>query len=391
MGAGPSGSTAAYLLAKAGWSVAVVEKSVFPRRKVCGEYLSPTNFPLFHHLDFADLFFQNAGPEIQRVGLFADSLILDSKMPRLKNASEEWGRALRREVLDTLLLTQAVKAGVKVYQPWSVVEISKTEETFVSRIKSKENQETSEIESRIVISAHGSWEIGSLPTQSKRLPSEPSDLIGLKAHFRDTSLAPDLMPMVIFPGGYGGMVTCDNGYVSISCCIRRDYLQLIRNKFSHQSVGEAVEEHIFDSCDGVKNSLLPGRRIGEWLTAGVIRPGVRERNISGIFLVGNAAGESHPIIAEGISMGIQSSWLLVKCLIKRKPAHLTELELKEIYREYDELWLKTFKPRITAADLFAKLAMSKISQKMMSPVMRVFPSILTLGARLSGKVNRIEI
>lgn len=391
IGAGPSGSTIAYLLAKAGWSVAIVEKSEFPRRKVCGEYLSPTNFPLFDQLDFADLFFQNTGPEIQRVGLFANSLNLYSKMPRLKNASDEWGRALRREVLDTMLLTQASKIGAKVFQPSAVIELSKSNDIFISRIKSKTTQEIDEIESRLVISAHGSWEIGSLPTQAKRFPASPTDLIGLKAHFRNARLDPDLMPMIIFPGGYGGMVTCDAGYVSISCCIRQDYLKQIREKYSGQNIGETVEQHIFDTCEGVNNCLSVGNRSGEWLTAGVIRPGIRSRNMSGIFLVGNAAGESHPIIAEGISMAIQSSWLLAQCLIKRKPAYLNDSVLKEIYAEYDKLWLKTFRKRILAADLFARLAMSNISQKLMSPFMKTFPSILTFGARLSGKVNRIEI
>ena len=33
MGAGPAGSTAAILLARAGWSVALIEKQAFPRRK----------------------------------------------------------------------------------------------------------------------------------------------------------------------------------------------------------------------------------------------------------------------------------------------------------------------------------------------------------------------
>ena len=37
VGAGPAGSAAAFLLARAGWSVALIEKEVFPRRKVCGE------------------------------------------------------------------------------------------------------------------------------------------------------------------------------------------------------------------------------------------------------------------------------------------------------------------------------------------------------------------
>ena len=36
IGAGVAGSTAAILLARAGWSVALVEKQHFPRRKVCG-------------------------------------------------------------------------------------------------------------------------------------------------------------------------------------------------------------------------------------------------------------------------------------------------------------------------------------------------------------------
>ena len=36
IGAGPAGSSAAILLARAGWSVALIEKQRFPRRKVCG-------------------------------------------------------------------------------------------------------------------------------------------------------------------------------------------------------------------------------------------------------------------------------------------------------------------------------------------------------------------
>ena len=63
IGGGPAGGTAALLLARAGWSVAVLEKSTFPRQKVCGEFLSATNLPLLRHLGIAEPFLALAGPE----------------------------------------------------------------------------------------------------------------------------------------------------------------------------------------------------------------------------------------------------------------------------------------------------------------------------------------
>ncbi|TGR90508.1 monooxygenase, partial [Mesorhizobium sp. M2E.F.Ca.ET.209.01.1.1] len=82
---------------------------------------------------------------------------------------------------------------------------------------------------QVVIAAHGSWGQGRLPTNLQK-SSAASDLFGFKAHFRGASLARDLMPLLVFPGGYGGMVWADQDRISLSCCIRRDVLTRLRKE-----------------------------------------------------------------------------------------------------------------------------------------------------------------
>jgi len=65
IGAGPAGCAAAILLARAGWSVALVEKQRFPRRKVCGECIAASNLPLLDSLGVGAAFATCAGPELR--------------------------------------------------------------------------------------------------------------------------------------------------------------------------------------------------------------------------------------------------------------------------------------------------------------------------------------
>jgi flavin-dependent dehydrogenase len=112
---------------------------------------------------------------------------------------------------------------------------------------------------------------------------------------------------------------------------------------------------------------------GGVLSTGPIHPGIRPRYRDGVYFTGNIAGEAHPVIAEGISMAIQSSGLLAKLLLAGQGG------------DYANQWRRHFAPRIRAASLFAHLAMSDAGRAAGLAVLRAAPGLLDLGARLSGK------
>lgn len=361
IGAGPAGSSTALLLARAGWKVALVEKSAFPRRKVCGEFISAASLPVLDACGAAQDFLALAGPLVSRIGLYAGTTLLAS--PREK----EWGRALGREHLDTLLRDAAVRSGAQLFQPAEVTSIREGDEglSFCTLATGEE------IAARVVIAASGSWNakgVFALPAAA----DAPSDLFAFKAHFLGDALPPGLMPLLAFPGGYGGLVRSDSGRLSLSCCIRRDALADARQRHGGKAA-EAVIAHIRATTKGVDRALMGAMPQGSFLSTGPIHPGIRPRYRDGVYFVGNAAGEAHPIIAEGISMAIQSGALLSRLLVAGRE------------REYARAWRRRFALRIHAAAVFAQLAARGDTRRLCQTFISRFPAMLDWGAQLSGK------
>jgi flavin-dependent dehydrogenase len=395
VGGGPSGATAAALLARAGWRVAVVEKVSFPRRKVCGEFISETTWPLLRQLGVAGPLLKIAGPPVRRVGVYADNVMVSAKLASAAGSADSGGgRAVGREHLDALLLQRAAAAGATVWQPYALSQFIERDSGYECTIVDKGTRQSRVLQSPLIVAAHGSWEPGPLPTQDLRRAWSPSDLFGFKAHFVGSTLSPDLMPLLAFPGGYGGMVRTDAGRVSLSCCIRRDQLERCRRRSPDVRAGEAVLLHIASSCRGVSLALAATTLDGAWLSSGPLRTGIRTFGRGGIFAVGNAAAETHPIIAEGISIAIQSATLLCEQLIARPELRWnlpgSAVECSAARDNYALAWRTNFSRRLFVAAVFASVFTRPVSTRIATLLLERFPQLLSEGARWSGKTQTLS-
>ena len=388
VGAGPAGSTLSILLARAGWSVALVEKARFPRRKVCGECVAASNFPLLEALGIGQAIATESGPELQRMALMCGAHISIAELPAAAHEKYAWGRAMSREILDSALLKAARATGVHVLQPSAVQAIDGSIGAWRVDTRNMDTGTRQTLSAPIAVAAHGSWEVLPAERPVRRRQHRPSDLLAFKANFCDSALAAGLLPVLSFKGGYGGMVVAGSGITTLACCIRRDRLEACRRINPGAGAGDVVELMLRRECLGVRAALDGARRVGPWLAAGPIDPGIRLRADNSIFRIGNAAGEAHPIIGEGMSMAIQSAWLLYGLLADDRPGLLANVAWqRKVANSYAAEWRHHFAQRLRIAAAFAHVAMQPSTATLLIALARRWPGLLTTGARIGGKTR----
>jgi 2-polyprenyl-6-methoxyphenol hydroxylase-like FAD-dependent oxidoreductase len=389
IGAGPAGASAAILLARHGWRIAVVEKQIFPRRKVCGECIAASNLPLLHALGIGAALSEFAGPPLREIAVMHRDQTIRAAFPPYAHAPQKWGVALGRDYLDALLLEQAAACGADLFQPWAARAIEGAPGRFRCHIARMHSAAKAVLTAPVLIDAHGSWEAIDARHGANQLPQRASDLFAFKASFTQGAMEAGVLPVLSFPGGYGGMVLAGRSTTTLAFCMRRDMLARCRKAMPQAKTTEAALAYVTSECAGVRAMLAGARQQGAWLGVGPIRPGIRLRpHGRQAFLIGNAAGEAHPVIGEGLSMAIQSAWLLAHKLAPHRRQIADGRLQQTLLREYAHAWRRQFTPRIRVAAAFAHLAMHPAARCAL-PVLQAWPQLLTHAARWSGKVRCI--
>jgi len=118
VGAGPAGSSAAYWLATCGLDVLVLENSVFPRAKVCGDGITPRGTRALVDLGI-DVGEEDGWVHTRGLRVVVGERHLEVDWPELTRFPG-YGLVRKRADLDRQLVEHAAKAGARLHQQTKV-------------------------------------------------------------------------------------------------------------------------------------------------------------------------------------------------------------------------------------------------------------------------------
>ena len=241
----------------------------------------------------------------------------------------------------------------------------------------------------VLVAAYGSWEPVPDASAHRQQAHRASDLFAFKANFTETSLESGLLPYFLSQVVTGAWWwTAMQAQYWLSACAAIPWLTAGNSRDC--KAAQAALAYVAQRCPGVGNVLAGARQCDGWLSVALLWLGIRiRRRGEGAFLVGNAAGEAHPVVGEGISMAIQSAWLLVHILAPYRK-QISDMQLQaSLQKKYAHAWRQHFAARIHLAAVFAHCAMRVALVDFLLPLLKCYPQVLTYAAQWSGKTRSV--
>jgi menaquinone-9 beta-reductase len=340
VGAGPGGSTTAYHLARAGLDVMLVERSAFPREKVCGDGLTPraVNALTRMGVDVDDPGFERHGG----LRIYSRKVTLELPWPTLRRFPG-YGLLRTRAEFDELLARRAEKAGAVLRERTeAVAPILDGGWVTGATVRSADepDAEPAEVRARFVIASDGASSRFSSRAGVRRDARRPLGIAARRYYRTARHPGPwlevwmDLWDGDAIMPGYGWLFPLPDGTVNVGAGL----LNTFRNfkDVSAQRVFDAFVR-MLPSSFGIDEASADGRTLSGPLPMGFNRTASA---VPGMLLVGDAAGLVNPFNGEGIAYAMESGELAAElvhdALVKDRPglAQMYPTLLRERYGSY---------------------------------------------------------
>jgi flavin-dependent dehydrogenase len=351
IGGGLAGLTAAIHLSQRNLKVLLIEKSVFPRHKVCGEYISNEILPYLKWLG-ADVSELNP-TNISKFEFSANNG---------KTASAQLplgGFGVSRYALDAFLYQKALANNCTIWKE-SVTDVSFCNDRFTVTVSDQI------LTAKIVLGAFGKRaNIDQILNRS--FFSKKSPWLAVKAHYTG-NLDTDLVALHNFKGGYCGVSKVENNIINI--CYLADY-----TTFKQYKNIEEYQQNVLYKNKHLKlileNSTLLFERP---LTISQISFDKKQAVENHIIMIGDTAGLIHPLCGNGMAMAIHSAKIAAELILDYFSDEKISRELLE--KNYKKEWKKHFGKRIFMGRILARILTNKTITNIFVTLAASFPRLL---------------
>jgi menaquinone-9 beta-reductase len=308
IGAGPGGTSAAYLLANAGMRVALLDKAIFPRNKLCGGMLSERTEKVYRSI---------FGDGWQDVYEFSCTGAKFFYRERLLNEVSNYRKIYfaTRTTLDHHLVQLACASGATFMEKSCVTSL----ETDSGLVRLKNG---SAIRGDFIIGADG---VSSIVAKTIGFPINNLKLAaGLEIEFPRQGNMADLSQPEIYFGfvrwGYGWILPKkDTLTIGIAGLAQKN-----------RSLKESFQIFLKQVCSSIPDIKWQGHPIP--FCNFMLRPGR-----ANILLAGDAAGFVEPVTGEGIAFAMQSAGYAAQAILDAAHSGDPQSALRHYQRRYAPL------------------------------------------------------
>jgi geranylgeranyl reductase family protein len=302
IGAGPAGSAAAYVLARDGLRVALLDKFDFPRDKTCGDGLTPRAVEALHTLGIL--------PTIEKSAYCCTTLTVRNSDEVTFQIDLSGPKAPQRRILilprlslDEILLQHAIQAGAQFIPDTKVENI--IQENGHIRLSVEGSQSLDCIFAVIAIGANTG-----LLRKAGLMKGPPPPNLAARAYFENVD-GLDNTVMLFFDGverpGYGWIFPTSPTTANIGCGVF----------FDSYTPQPTHLRHLIQSHPHLQRILRNARQVGP------IKGHPLRTDFSGflsgkgrILVTGEAVGLVHPISGEGIDYALESGQRAAEAILE---------------------------------------------------------------------------
>ena len=307
VGAGPAGASTAFHLARAGVDVLVVDRAAFPRDKPCAEYLSPQASRILSEMGALEAIERAGAAQLAGMRVRApNGRVIHGEFAASHGfrGFRDRGLALRRVILDEILVARATAVGARLMEETTVRDVLRDGSGAVTGVTVGSPHGARELRAPLVVGADGLRTVVGRRLGLTRVGRWPRR-IALVAHYAGVEGVGDCGEMHVDGAGYVGLADVGNGTTNVAVVIPASRARDIGGDPDAFVARWISERPQLDARFGSAERVTPARATGPFNSR------ARRAWSPGAALVGDAADFFDPFTGEGIYAGLRGGELLV--------------------------------------------------------------------------------